>query len=93
MRNQTHTQAGIGHVVAIFMVVFVAVIGFAGWKVATMDRSAPGTANVTLSAEVPEKLETKADLVTTSKALDGSASDLDGGLNDSSLDADLNDML
>lgn len=93
MSNRTFKQSGIGHVVALFLVVLVAVIGLAGWKVATMDKAASGTANVSSSQEVPDKLETKADLVTTNKALDGAANDLDGGLNDSALNADLNDML
>ena len=40
MKTTRFTQAGIGHVVILFVIVFVAVVGFAGWKVATMNKGA-----------------------------------------------------
>jgi hypothetical protein len=36
----TINQRGIGHVVAVFAVLFLAVVGFAGYKVVTMNKSA-----------------------------------------------------
>lgn len=87
-------QSGVGHVVAVGVVLFLLVAGFAGYKIITMNRStnAPVGAAAT-TAKVPAKISSKADLVQASKALDNSSSDVNSGLNDSSLDADLNDML
>lgn len=94
MKAFKNTQAGIGHIVVLFIIVFVAAAGFAGWKVMNMNKATTTeTANVTSTPKVPEKLKTKSDLAETGKVLDNSASDVNGGLNDSSLNADLNDML
>jgi predicted negative regulator of RcsB-dependent stress response len=94
MNARKYAQAGIGHVVLLFVIVFVAVVGFAGWKVATMNKVADtAQAAAVTSPKVPDQIKTKADLVQTSKALDDSSSQVDGSLNDSALNADLNDML
>lgn len=93
MSTRTLTQAGIGHVVVIFVIVFVAVIGLAGFKVATMNNDVVSQNTTADTAAVPEKIETKADLVQASKALDDSSSGLDSSLNDGAFNADMNDML
>jgi hypothetical protein len=59
-----------------------------------MNKSAEvSTASVTLSPKVPATISTKADLVQANKVLDNSDTQVNSSLNDSSLDADLNDML
>jgi hypothetical protein len=93
MKTTSPNQNGIGHLALIFVLVFVAVVGFAGYTVMTNKPADDTNSSVTLSPEVPEKISSREDLVTTSKALDGSSSAVDGGLNDAALDADLNDML
>lgn len=94
MKTARFNQAGIGHVVVVFALVFVAVVGFAGYKVATMDKNADTVVTSSSeSAEVPDKIQSKADLGQTGKALDDADSQVDGSLDDGSLDADLNDML
>jgi hypothetical protein len=87
-------QNGIGHIVAVGVVLFLLVVGFAGYKVITMNKvtnTAASTAAAT--GKVPNTISSKADLVQASKALDNSSTQVDSSLNDSSLDADLNDML
>jgi hypothetical protein len=86
-------QTGIGHIAIMFAVVFVAVVGFAGWKVATMNKDAGTETAATVTTSVPDKISSKGDLVQTSKALDDASSGLDSSLNDGAFNADLNDML
>ncbi|MDB5182031.1 MAG: hypothetical protein JWP13_794 [Candidatus Saccharibacteria bacterium] len=88
-----HSQAGIGHIVVVLVLLVVGVVGFAGYKVASKNTQGSNDASATASPEVPDKISTKADLETTGKALDNSSTQIDGGLNDSALDDDLNDML
>lgn len=90
------SQTGIGHIVVIMALLMVGVVGFAGYKVVTkqpaQSTAVRGSSQVD-SIAVPAKISTKADLETTTKALDGSSTQVDSGLNDNSLDADLSDML
>lgn len=89
-----HTnQAGFGHVLAVFLVLFVAVVGFGGYKVATMNKAVGSESSVTLAPKYPKTVSTKADLQQTAKALDGSNAQVSSGLNASALDADLSDLL
>jgi hypothetical protein len=92
--KQRLNQAGIGHIVAVFVIVFLGVVSFAGYKVVTMNKSASNTVSSTVpAAKVPTKISTKADLVQAGKALDSSSTQVNSSMNDSSLDSDLNDML
>jgi hypothetical protein len=94
MKSRHISQAGFGHIAAVFALLFVAVVGFAGYKVVTMNKAGSTTASTAaVSTKAPEKISTKADLVQTSKALDSSSTSVSSGLNDSSLNSDLNDML
>jgi predicted negative regulator of RcsB-dependent stress response len=94
MKTTKHPQAGIGHIAIVFAVVFLAVVGFAGWQVFSSNKNASvGDKASTASVQVPNKIQTKADLVQTSKALDSSSTNVNSNLNDNALNADLNDML
>lgn len=84
-------QSG-SHVLAVLVVVAaLAVVGLVGYRVQQSNKQNDVTASTT--SKVPTAISTKADLSTTSKALDQSSAQLDSGLNDTSLDADLNSML
>lgn len=92
--RSTKSQAGIGHIVVVMVLLLVGVVGFAGYKVLTKNANTDSTASsVNATPPVPDKISTKADLETTGKTLDNSSSQLDSGLNDGALDADMNDML
>lgn len=93
MKTAHFNQQGIAHLAVVFVLVFLAVAGFAGYKVLQNGKTAGDSVQNSSQAVVPDKIESRADLVTTSKALDGSGSDVDNGLNDEQLNADLNDML
>lgn len=84
-------QSG-SHVLAVLVVVAaLAVVGLVGYRVQQSNKQNDVTASTT--SKVPTAISTKTDLSTTSKALDQSSAQLDSGLNDTSLDADLNSML
>lgn len=94
MKLRTTSQPGFETVMALVLVLVVSVVGFAGYKVWTNNHPGDSTTSVGSSrAVVPETITTTADLQATNHALDNSASQLDAGLSDSSLDADLNSML
>lgn len=92
-------QAGVGHVAVVFVLVFLAVAGFAGYKVVTMNSSQKSSVATGLptkaltNAEAPAQIKSKSDLVLTAKALDTQSSQVDSSLNDNGLNQDLNDML
>jgi hypothetical protein len=91
---RTHlNQAGVGHIAAVFVIVFLGVAGFAGYKVVTMNKAASTTSTVTFSPKVPKTITSKADLAQAGKALDSTSAQVDSSLNDNSLNADLNDLL
>jgi uncharacterized protein HemX len=94
MSHRTYNQAGFEAVAAVAVVLIAAVIGFAGYTVMNMNKSADTEQSAASSQPaVPDKIETKADLTQTGKALDTTSSQLDSSLNDGSLDSDLNAML
>lgn len=97
MKKLTYTQAGFGHIAVVFLVLFVAVVGFAGYKVATMNKTASPEKSVAAqqntSATVPAHIESKADLQAAAHALDDAGSNLDSSLGSDSLSADMNAML
>ena len=93
MQLLRNNQAGFEAVGVIVAVLFVAVVGFAGLKVASMNKSTDAVQSSSASSEVPATIKTKADLAKTSKNLDASGSQLNSNLDDGSLDADLNTML
>ncbi len=83
-------QSG-SHVVALLVVVAaLAIVGLAGYKV-MQARNTVDTQQT--AAQVPAAINNAADLQQANKVLDDSSAQLDSGLDDSQLDADLNSML
>lgn len=92
--NKHINQNGFGHIAIVFVLLFVAVAGFAGYKVLNANKAdTTAVSAVAATPTAPAKISSKADLVQTSKALDASSSQVDGSLNDNSLNSSLNDML
>jgi len=87
MRRHYINQAGFEAVGVLAVILVVAVIGFAGYKVMHMNKAADSQPGV------PAKIQTKADLTQTGKSLDAASGQLDSNLDDGSLDADMNAML
>ena len=87
------SQSG-SHVIALALVVlFVAVAGFAGYKVYTMQQAATSGAPTSTSATVPAKITNTATLNQASSALDAVSTQVNSNLDDSALNSDLNDLL
>lgn len=95
MKLMQLNQRGVGHIAALLVVVFVAVAGFAGYKVVTMNKTSQPVAATTVAAspKVPAKITNKTDLTDASMALDSQSAQVNGSLNDNALNTDLNDML
>jgi hypothetical protein len=87
------TQKGFEAIGVFLAVLVVAIIGFASYKVLTMNKTADNLPATSAAATEPEKIQSQSDLADTSKVLDSASSELDGNLNDGSLDADLNALL
>lgn len=91
-------QAGFGHVAIVFVLLFVAVAGFAGYKVVSMNQGQKsGVSTVapqaTPAVSAPESINSNADLQQTAKALESSSASVNDNLNDASLNADVNALL
>lgn len=93
MKTMKLNQSGFGHLAVLFLLVFFAVAGFAGYKVVTMNKASNAASSVVLAPKVPAHITTKADLTATVKALDAASGQVNGSLNDNTLNGDLNDML
>lgn len=85
-------QSGSHAVLVLALVVVLAVVGLAGYRVMQGSKTTDSTEN-TSKTVVPETISTGADLDQTSKALDQTANDLDSALDDTAFDADLESML
>ncbi|HEX8182399.1 MAG TPA: hypothetical protein VF575_02240 [Candidatus Saccharimonadales bacterium] len=92
MNRSRINQAGFGAVGVLVGLLLVAVIAGVGYKVVSMNKL-DTTSQIPAATTAPETIQTQADLTATGKSLDQSGSQLDSGLDDSSLDADLNTML
>ncbi len=92
MRRHYINQAGFEAVGVLAVILVVAVIGFAGYKVMHMNKAADSQQQASQPG-VPAKIQTKADLTQTGKSLDAASGQLDSNLDDGSLDADMNAML
>ena len=93
MNSLRLNQAGAAHLVAVFVVVFVGLVSFAGYKVVNMNQLEEPAPSVSKSSEsVPVAISTPADLDKTAAVLDDDSS-LNAGLNDQNLDDDLKDLL
>jgi hypothetical protein len=89
MRIQS-SQTGVGHLIAVLLVVVVAVAGFAGYTVwkAGQDQKVANTSQAETAA-----IKTTADLETASKLLDTTATQLNNDLDASVLDSDIEQLL
>ena len=85
-RNET----GVAHLAAILVVVLLAVVAVAGYRVVHKSNDAE-TANSSSSTTVPKKIESKSDVKQASEALDSDQND--NSLDPSQLDSDLNNHL
>lgn len=92
--NIRNTQRGIGHVIAVLLLVFVGAAGFAGYTVLKADQ-AKNTASTSASQETASSgtIQTKVDLETAGTLLDNTASQLDSDLDTSALDSDISQLL
>ena len=82
------------HPLAITLVALVLGLAvFTGYKVWQMQNNKTATQASATEKTAPETITTTKDLDDTSAALDSSSAQLDANLDDSSLDADLGDML
>lgn len=87
-------QTGSHLLAALVGLVVLAGIGFAGYTVMHHQPAATTSTTTTASSStVPASIKTTADLTTTEHALDNASSQVDGSLNDNSLNSDLNDLL
>ena len=85
------------HVLGIALLVLaLGVVGFAGYKVMNANKTTDtttSTTTTTTSDTAPSSIKNTADLTQAAKALDSSSSQINSGLDDSSLDSSMNDML
>jgi len=77
-------QAGFGHVLLLVLLVAVAVVGFAGYRVRTALNKP--------DANIVSTTTSSTELTKIGKELDQANSQLDSGLNDTALDADINSL-
>lgn len=96
MKTSTQNQSGVAHLMAIGLVVLVAVVGFAGYKVmqanksTTTDNSVSRGVSLQTSATVPDTLSNAAELKTLSTV--ASSLPLDSDLNPATMDSDINQL-
>jgi predicted negative regulator of RcsB-dependent stress response len=87
-------QSGSHLLAALVFVLVVGVIGLAGYKVWQNNQTTDtGNTPTKTAATVPTTIKNSADLTSVSKVLDSSATQIDGSLNDTTLNTDLNDLL
>lgn len=88
------SQKGFEAVGLLVVVAFLAIVGFAAFKVVGLNKSAASSTATTASAvRVPATIKTSADLKQTDQALQSTGQQAENSLNADSLDADLNAML
>lgn len=86
-------QSGFGHIALLVVVLVVAVVGFAGYRVWSNQKTADTGAETNTAVTLPNTIETKADLTSTGQFLDDLGAQLNADLDVSSLDADIDSML
>jgi hypothetical protein len=93
--NLRKSQTGIGHVVAVLLIVVIAGVAFAGYTVYKAGQKTDDnqTATTASSDALPTTIKTKADLTATSNYLDNTATELNSSLDPSSLDSDIDQLL
>lgn len=94
MRAKSINQQGFEAVIVGVVLLFVAVIGFAGFKVMSMNKSAETASSIpTTKVGAVPPIKTKSDLSKIDKALESSAIETDKNLDSKALDADLETLL
>lgn len=90
-------QNGSHVVVLLIGVVVVALVGFAGYRVAhkntALQTSTSNSTTGTTTATVPSKITNHAGLTQAAQALDSANANINNDVNGSSLNADLNSLL
>jgi hypothetical protein len=82
------------HVLAVaFLVLALGVVGFAGYKVMNANTDTQPTPTSAKTTSAPAGIQTTADLNKTAQALDSSSDQVNGSLDDSTLNSSMNDML
>lgn len=85
-------QSGSHVLAALLVVAALAVAGFTGYKV-MQARDTDDTMQTVSVEQVPDTINNAEDLQQAGTVLDDASAELDSGLDDSQLDADLNSML
>jgi hypothetical protein len=88
---KANNQFGFAHLGLLLVVLVVAAVSFAGYRVWQSRDAAEPIAASNLS--LPATIKTKADLTQTGKFLDQTNVQLDSNLNTSSLDKDIDNLL
>lgn len=94
MKFTTKNQAGIAHLMGIFAVVLVAVVGFAGYRVMQNQKSTTndtaGSSAVSKAASIPITITSTSTLDQATAATN--ALQVDSDLNPAQLDSDINQL-
>lgn len=94
MSSLRNDQRGASHIVALIVVVLVAVVGFAGYRVMNAQKNVASNSSTNSSQKsvaTPTRIQSKEDVTQASKSLD--SDQIDSTLDTTSLDADLNSLL
>ena len=92
--SYTNNQEGSSHIVLVFAVLVLGLIGFAGYRVMNKQNTKTTSASQTVTAttsEVPAKITNKVQAQQASSSLD--AESIDTTLDAAQLDAELNSVL
>jgi len=85
-------QQGFGHLVLFLGLAVLVAVSLVGYRVLKSTETNPAaTSTVSKSAVAPSAIKNRADLVQASQALDNTG--IDGNVNPSQLDSDLNSLL
>ena len=90
---KTSNESG-SHVIALALgLVFVAVVGFAGYRVYQMQLATNGATDTKTTATVPAKITNTASLNQAASVLDQSSAQVNSNLDDNALNDDLSNLL
>lgn len=86
----TNTEQGFAHVVGLAVLVLVlAVIGFAGYKVMQSQKSNDSTTTTTTTSAVQQKIDAQPTLKAVDQSLSEATSALNSGFSTTTLDSDI----
>ena len=84
-------QSGLGNIAILLLVLVVAVVAFAGYKVADSTKVKPAVSTATTQASAPKAITSTADVEQAEASLD--SANADSSINPDQLDQDLNELL